>query len=461
MSKPIEIERKSWNTRRSAKALHAALKAARFERRWLSPHDAASISGIPVHMVRDALPALAGELGGDLRAREDGELEFRFDDLSRRPFRWAMPPRVQWLFNIAKSMIVGTGTLTVGFFASCITALILLALGMILVRVDGVVFVAIGSVVLITSLFFCLPLIMIPIVGMMVELVIKAAHTSTLEVIFALILVAPLGLLYLAGFAVMANFYHSTFKRIAPWVATLANFGESDKGELEDEERFAQLVRANQGRITLGDLIILYGWKRDEAFKQATRLMVDYDGDISVDDDGNITFHFVELARSKGTRKRPLPVWEDEKSPHQNLGTSGRRAGVYALLAWSGFIAATASIGEMLNNVVMFNNFYENLPAWGSMTITVALALFGALPIVILFRSVAIHWRQWRHQRRLATLKTLREIVMHSGRVSRHPNDIPARTVAAFDGTVNVDASFDDDVVFEFPLLAEAASRWS
>ncbi|MEZ4459013.1 MAG: hypothetical protein R3E66_04655 [bacterium] len=460
MPKPIEIERKSWNSKRSAKALYASLKAASLQHQWITSHDAASASGIPVHLVRDALPMLAGELGGDLRARDDGELEFYFEDLGRRPFRWVLPPRVQWSLNRVHSLLVQSMKLGIGFLASSVAGVTLLALGFTLIGVGGAVLDALGTVVLVASVVFCLPLAMIPVLVMMVDLVIKAAAVSALEVIGALILVTPLALVFVLGFAVMANFYNSMFARIAPWIETLGNFGERAKGELADEERFAQLVRANKGRVTLGDLMILFGWERDEAFKQATRLMVDYDGDIAVTDAGTIVFRFSQLSQTKGTRQTPAPIWDDEKSPHDHLGTSGRRAGVYALAWWSAFVAASAFLGTTLDGSAMFDKLVETLPAWGPTAITVALGLCGAVPLIVMFRSIAIRLRTRRYQRRVQKLRDLREIVTHGGRLVGPKGDLSNATVAAFDGTVDVDAAIDGDVVFDFPELAEAASRW-
>ena len=108
----------------------------------------------------------------------------------------------------------------------------------------------------------------------------------------------------------------------------------------------------------------------------------------------------------------------------------------------------------------MFDKFLENLPAWGPTAITIALGVCGAIPIIVLFRAIAIRWRTWQYRRRIKTLRDLANIVTHSGRVVGQPGDLSNATVSAFDGTIDVEASTDESVVFEFPELAEAASRW-
>lgn len=71
---------------------------------------------------------------------------------------------------------------------------------------------------------------------------------------------------------------------------------EPDK--LADEREILGYLRAHDGRITATDLVGMFGWSYHKAEEEVTRLLVDYDGDPEVTDDGVIIYQFPKLLKS-------------------------------------------------------------------------------------------------------------------------------------------------------------------
>jgi hypothetical protein len=71
---------------------------------------------------------------------------------------------------------------------------------------------------------------------------------------------------------------------------------EPDK--LADEREILGYLRAHDGRITATDLVAMFGWSYQRAEEEVTRLLVDYDGDPEVTDEGVIVYQFPKLLKS-------------------------------------------------------------------------------------------------------------------------------------------------------------------
>ncbi len=72
-------------------------------------------------------------------------------------------------------------------------------------------------------------------------------------------------------------------------------------------------LRAQKGRIGLGDVMRVTGLPRSEADPLMARLMLDYDGDVAVSEDGGIVYHFEAMrktAAEAGAASRPRPAWD-------------------------------------------------------------------------------------------------------------------------------------------------------
>jgi hypothetical protein len=64
---------------------------------------------------------------------------------------------------------------------------------------------------------------------------------------------------------------------------------------LKDEKRIVKYIRSRKGRITASDLVGLTGWPYEKCEQEVTRLLIDYNGEPEVTDDGVIVYVFKEL----------------------------------------------------------------------------------------------------------------------------------------------------------------------
>jgi hypothetical protein len=81
----------------------------------------------------------------------------------------------------------------------------------------------------------------------------------------------------------------------------------------ENERRVVETIRAGKGRIGLGDVMRVTGLPREQADPMMARLMLDFDGDVVVSEEGGITYRFPELrktaAEMSGATIPPPAAW--------------------------------------------------------------------------------------------------------------------------------------------------------
>jgi hypothetical protein len=94
-------------------------------------------------------------------------------------------------------------------------------------------------------------------------------------------------------------------------------FGPPAKPEdpLENERRLVGAIRAAKGRIGLGDVMRVTGLPREQADPLMAKLMLDYDGDVGVSEDGGIVYRFPEIRKTAGDTRdtEPAPAWSRVK----------------------------------------------------------------------------------------------------------------------------------------------------
>ena len=81
----------------------------------------------------------------------------------------------------------------------------------------------------------------------------------------------------------------------------------------ELERRLVATIRLQKGRIGLLDVLRVTGLPRDEADPLMARLLLDYDGEVDVSDDGAITYRFEALRKTAGDVgvQAPPPAWAE------------------------------------------------------------------------------------------------------------------------------------------------------
>jgi hypothetical protein len=106
---------------------------------------------------------------------------------------------------------------------------------------------------------------------------------------------------------------------------------------LENERRILAAIRAGKGRVGLADVMRVTGLPRHEADPLMAKLMLDYDGDVAVSEEGGIVYRFPEIRRTAGETKdaEPAPAWARSHAPEPLTGNS---AGVnFAVILLNGF----------------------------------------------------------------------------------------------------------------------------
>jgi hypothetical protein len=160
------------------------------------------------------------------------------------------------------------------------------------------------------------------------------------------------------------------------------------------ERRVLAAIRAQQGRIGLADVMRVTGLPRDQADPMMARLMLDYEGDVSVSEDGGITYRFEALRKTAEERPAeaspPPPAWEARKPLEPLTGNRpGTNFGIAALNAFNVFMGLIALDTNMTLHrfVHLFDRIpkpipYDGVPiALGLVPFVFSVALF-ALPVL-------------------------------------------------------------------------------
>src|SRR5208283_216198 len=101
-------------------------------------------------------------------------------------------------------------------------------------------------------------------------------------------------------------------------------FGPAEPPEdpRESERLVLAAIRAGKGRIGLADVMRVTGLPREQADPMMARLMLDYDGDVAVSEEGGIVYRFEAMRKTardgaagatEGHEERPRAAWEEKK----------------------------------------------------------------------------------------------------------------------------------------------------
>ena len=113
----------------------------------------------------------------------------------------------------------------------------------------------------------------------------------------------------------------------------------------ERERRVLEEIRRRDGRVGPGDLMRVTGVERDAAERELLRLVVDYEGDIEVSDDGAIIYVFKALRTTAGTRdslSASRPAWLERRTVPPLTGNSASTN--FLLGALNGFNAVVSGV---------------------------------------------------------------------------------------------------------------------
>lgn len=274
--------------------------------------DAAARGGIALREAELGLHFLATKYRGTLSATENGELLFRF------PYGFSLPftkkPGVIAFFEKAKRTLLGVGKFVVRAWITVVL----------------VGYVGVFLAVLLALMFS----------GRSDE---NRGGSSVGSLAFVLIRVLSEALFW--TFHPFSPFAVTTWddrhardawgrrqrrEEKAPFYERVNRFVFGPTVEKPDaremERRILAQIRVSQGRVGIADVMRVTGLPREEADPLMARLMLDYEGEVEVSDDGGIFYKFPALrktAQQAAFDRAPPPVWNEKVTAPPITGNDG------------------------------------------------------------------------------------------------------------------------------------------
>ncbi len=191
----------------------------------------------------------------------------------------------------------------------------------------------------------------------------------------------------------------------------------SDPRELE--RRIVAQIRAGRGRIGLADVMRVTGLPREDSDMLMARLMVDYEGDVEVSEEGGISYRFEALRKSAtgGVTRAPRAAWD---TPVVAAPLTGNTGGAnFLIAAINGFNALMSlvalGLGLTVSNALALISgvALAKLPADGTAIALGVVPLVFSLAILLmpLGRALLRPMREARAAKERARLSVVRVVV--------------------------------------------------
>jgi hypothetical protein len=206
---------------------------------------------------------------------------------------------------------------------------------------------------------------------------------------------------------------------------------EAPKDPLAERARIVEEIRARQGRIGLADVMRVTGLSREEADPLMARLMLDYEGDVDVGEQGGIVYKFpairktagLELVSPRGSQspRAGRAAWDTQRVAPPLTGNS---AGAnFAIAALNGF-NLLASAWVLANGMTIHNLFLLFQKHRGPLILPddgtpIALGIIPLLFSILIFllpiaRSALQRSKTKRAAKENARLAIMREVLTHA-----------------------------------------------
>jgi hypothetical protein len=186
----------------------------------------------------------------------------------------------------------------------------------------------------------------------------------------------------------------------------------------ENERLIVAAIRAGKGRIGLADVMRVTGLPREQADPLMAKLMLDYEGDVDVSEEGGIVYRFAALRKTaeEGTEKEPSPAWSRIKPLPPLTGNSGgTNFAIAALNAFNLLMGLWAIDHNMtLERVAhLFDRIPHVIPYTGvPIALGVVPLVFSALLFLLpIGRAVARPFAQSKAQEEKGRLAVLRVVL--------------------------------------------------
>ncbi len=367
---PAHVQTRS--TEEAATHLEAALKKTVRKGSKLTIADAATAAGLPLREAEAGLHLLVSKYRGTLSATDKGELLFHFPYGLSLPF--TKQPWLQRAVDRVKRTALGVGKFVVRAWISIAMisyALVFLAVAIALATRNDRGGAMVGAILRVV--FEALWWTFHPFSPF--------AATNVWD-----------GRSWSQPREKKAPFY----ERVNRFV-----FGPEEKkpDAREMEKRILMQMRAQKGRIGIGDVMRVTGLPREEADPLMARLMLDYQGEVKVTDDGAIFYEFPDVRRtaSEGHVMAPQPVWREQLKPQLITGNDGGSNWTISLL--NGF-NLVMSLVAMKTNLTL-DRLLHIIEHWKSIVPVAPLPydgsplIFGLVPFVfsaLIFAMPVYRW---------------------------------------------------------------------
>ncbi len=188
----------------------------------------------------------------------------------------------------------------------------------------------------------------------------------------------------------------------------------------EIERLVLAAIRAGKGRIGLADVMRVTGLPREEADPLMARLMLDYEGDVDVSEEGGIAYRFEAIRKtaSEAVEAEPPPAWNRTKPLPPLTGNSGGANFVIAALNAFNLMMGLWAIENGIT-IERLTHLFDRIPhPFVDTGVPIALGIVPFVFSVFLFvvpiaRVVARPWRRKAARQERGRLAVLRQVIEH------------------------------------------------
>lgn len=457
----ISITKKDYSALESARIIWKALRSEEMGDQWLGLDDIVVLTGLPEADARQGVLMLVGLSDGSFR-EQPGRLEFQFEPSDTPLWFLQLPSKLQRLWRwlrralartYAPMLLVGILLFTIGWMASLEPFIELLASEAPDIISSYAYYAAIAGwlvwspwVLLVgamgTALWIC---------GVM------TVERGVIGLLMSLPGPIVVGALNWYCIPRLFRWYSWVFDHVIRGLRTFSdpfNFGRVHRHELHDERVFLSLLGERDGRLTLGDLMVLYGWTRQRAFEQVTQLLLDYGGDIEVDEQGRMVFDFTDLVQERDVESQntePPLAYRTEKPPTEIFDVRAKLFDFFALFLW---LALTIPhLWLVISDFQAVADTLQASPLINQVFWAVAVVLTLVVPIYVLVRRLVVAWRQWKYEDRRRLLDWLRRADQANGRMHLAPDDIDTEMIHALGATVGIEPDDQGRLPVDIPAM--------
>jgi hypothetical protein len=238
----------------------------------------------------------------------------------------------------------------------------------------------------------------------------------------------------------------------------------------ENQRLVLAAIRAGKGRIGLADVMRVTGLPREQADPMMARLMLDYDGDVDVSEDGGIVYRFAAIRKtaSETPEPEPPPAWARVKSLAPLTGNSPGANVLIAGLNGFNLLMGMWAIenGMTLERMVhLFDRVPHPIVDTGvPIAIGVVPLVFSALLFLLpIGRALARPWQQRAMVEERGRLAVLREVIERVRGKKRVTDADVAEAWSRATGKAPVGKRLDRELVAlggDVAIEPSGATRW-